>query len=578
MTRISDAASGARISDRSTRAYKSGAGDFATDSVAVVRLSAANEARVPGTMEREVAISWRVAGVALLLFLISCANASTLLLVRATKQSREIAVRLALGASRSQIFSHLVTESAMLALVGGVAAIGVAWWGSHSLRALLIPSIDWSGNPLDGRILAAIGVMSIVVTIVGSVAPVMLARRRAVIDAMKGAAGSGTGHRSRARSGLVIVQTALSVVLISGAALFVRSFDKVQSIRTGYAVDSVLSVAAGFNPTSVQRTQLDAGLRALQARMLMYPGVVGAAFASASPMGGWTGIGLKLPGRDSVPRISGGNPHPMLNWVSPEYFTTVGIRLVEGRAFSASDSGRVVIVNQTMAKTFWPGENPIGKCIQHAMDVCTYVVGVTEDAHRFRILEDPSMNYYLPSRDALSLILRIDPKRRAPLTAQLQREVATLFPQFDDMNVGALSERMSRQLRPWRLGASIFVAFALLAVFVAVIGVYSVIAYAVGLRMREMGLRVAMGARSADLIRLIVGGGIKVVAIGAVAGVGVTLALGKLVESALYGVTPRDPVSLGVAALLFLGVGAVAALIPAWRASRVDPVTVLRAD
>jgi hypothetical protein len=297
-------------------------------------------------------------------------------------------------------------------------------------------------------------------------------------------------------------------------------------------------------------------------------------------MGGWTGIGFGLPGVDSIPKLTGENPYPMLNWVAPNFFATVGTRIVAGRTFVPGDSGHAVVLNETMAKTLWPGQDPIGKCVFPfgGKGDCSYVVGVVANAHRFHILEDPSMNYYVPASDGTTLILRVDPARRSAIAARARSEMQALMPSFETIAVGRLSDRLDRELRPWRLGASLFVVFGLLAVLVAAIGVYSVIAYAMSQRTREMGVRVALGAQLKDVVRLVVGEGIRIVAAGAAIGVVVALALGKLVESLLYGVKSSDPLVLGAAALVLILVGAAAALVPAWRAARTDPVTALRSD
>lgn len=553
---------------------------FSFDTTSTLLAGPIVQARGPASQQREVSIGLRVAGVALALLLIAVANVATLFLVRAARQRREVALRLALGASRSHVYAQLWTESAVLAGLGSVAALAVAWWGSAALRTLLLPSVSWATSAFDVRVIGATLVMSALVGLVAGSAPVMLSRRRDVLDAMKGGARDGVYHRSRLRTGLLAVQTALSVVLIAGAGLFVRSLGNVRAIEVGYAVDSLVHATAFIRNQWSYEPEVVQAIRVLSARMASEPGVLGATVSSSAPMGSWTGVAFALPGVDTIPRLSGDNPYPMLNWVAPEFFATVGMRIVAGRTFTPSDSGHAIVVNETMARTLWPGQDPIGKCAFPfgRKATCSYVVGVAANAHRMRIIEDASMNYFVPQTDGMTLILRVDPDRRATIMTRMRRELQSQLPTAATVTVGRLSDRLDRELRPWRLGASIFLAFGLLAVLVAAIGVYSVIAYAVSQRTREMGVRVALGARLIDVVRLVVGEGVRVVAAGVLIGVGASLALGKLVATLLYGVTPRDPLVLGAAALALLVIGGVAALWPALRAAKTDPITALRAE
>lgn len=553
---------------------------FSFDTTAAIIAGPIVEARGPGATQREVAIGLRVAGVALALLLIACANVATLLLVRATRQRREVALRLALGASRGRIYAQSLTESTVLALMGGAAAIGVSWWGGTALRKLLLPTIRWPGGVLDTRVVLATLAMTLLLAALSGIAPVMLARRRTVVDAMKGGARDGAYQRSALRTGLLVVQTALSVVLLIGSGLFVRSLGNVRAIHVGYDVDSVMYAMVGGRDAMDRPLEISAAMAQIGARVASDRAVVGTAFANHAPMSGWTHFQIALPDRDSIPRISGDNPGPATNYVSPSYFATVGMRIVAGRGFTANDSGHVFVVNETMAKTFWPGESALGKCVMLGGKKfgCSYVIGVVSNAHRRRMIEDASMNFYLPARTGTTLVLRVDPRRWTGVAVRVRQELKTLLPSAESFTVQRMTEALDRELRPWRLGASIFVTFGLLALLVAAIGVYSVIAYAVSQRTHEMGVRVALGAQLMDVLRLVVGEGFRVVAIGALLGVGAAFALGKLVASLLYGVTPRDPVVMVGAAVTLVVVGVVASLLPAWRAARVDPVTALRAE
>jgi ABC-type antimicrobial peptide transport system permease subunit len=263
--------------------------------------------------------------------------------------------------------------------------------------------------------------------------------------------------------------------------------------------------------------------------------------------------------------------------------------LVAGRDFNQGDQAaaqKVVIVSESMARLFWPGENPIGKCvIEDARNKpCSIVVGVTGDVHQMEVIEKPTMRYFVPLAQArLGTAARFIVVRTiSPHPGDVERvaalELKRALPTMTTPSIVPMSQSLERQFRPWQLGATLFTAFGILALVVAAIGIYSVVAYAVSQRTHELGVRIALGARVADLLELVVGESFKVVAIGIVIGVLASLALGKLVASLLYGLSPRDPLVVAGSALVLCAIGIGASLIPAWRAARVDPVTALRMD
>jgi predicted permease len=538
-------------------------------------------ARGPQQQGQEVAISTRVAGVALVVLLIACANMANLMLVRATRRRREVAVRLAIGVSRGRLFGQLLTESLCLAALGGLASLGVAFWGGQFLRKMLLPSVHWAGGVIDIRVIALTGSAALLVGIAGGVAPALQAHRQNVVDGLKTGAREGVYQKSHLRSALLLVQAALSIVLIAGAGLFVRSLGNVRAIDLGYAVDSLAFVSAGTARNAQEQQQYHAIIMQLGERMSREPGVIALASSSAEPMRSWGGVAMKLPGRDSLPRISGPEQFAQYLAVSPQFFSTVGMRIVAGREFAENEPANAVIVNEKMAQVYWPGQNAIGQCIifmASETDPCTYVVGVTENAHKWRIVEEPNMQYFRPTTEGSVLVLRIDPARWPTIAARALTELKSLVPRVPSNAVVRMSDRFENELRPWRTGASLFTAFGILALVVAAIGIYSVIAYGVSHRIHEMGVRIALGARARDVISLVIGDGMRVVVLGVLIGLGITLALGHFVASLLYGVTARDPGVMIAAAVTLFIVGIVAALLPAWRASRVDPVTALRAD
>jgi hypothetical protein len=314
------------------------------------------------------------------------------------------------------------------------------------------------------------------------------------------------------------------------------------------------------------------------------PRIEGASYSIGAPLDSWLSVPLFRANETSEIRMAS---HPSFIAVSPEYFSTTGTRIVAGRGFASSDvaaSAPVMIVSESMARWLWPDRNPLGECLVplDRTKACHRVVGIAADAHTFRIIEELGMQFYFPVAQApgswapRNLLVRAGDATPS-LVAAIRIEVARMIPGAQ-VTVRSMSQILEPQLRPWRLGAQLFGALSVLAVVVAGIGVYSVVAFAVRRRMHEMGVRVALGAQPADLLRLVLAQGSAVVAAGAVVGVIVALAAGKLVAALLYGVTPRDPIALSAGAAFLVTLGVAASLIPAWRASRVDPARVLREE
>jgi hypothetical protein len=298
-------------------------------------------------------------------------------------------------------------------------------------------------------------------------------------------------------------------------------------------------------------------------------------------MEGYAVTMLYLPGRDSVPKVGDERGASHLD-VSPGYLTATGLRLLAGHDFTEGDH-RGLIVNKAMADGWWPGESAIGKCVIRGKpdSPCEPVIGVVENANTMRLMEDAQHAQYLVSTNDdphTVLVVRADPARQSAIGETIKAEMKRLVPGADYIRVRSMLTNLEPELRPWRLGATLFTAMGVLALIVAAIGVYSVVAYAVSQRTNEMGIRIALGAKAADVVALVVANGLRTVAIGVVAGVLVTLALGRLVTSLLYGTSARDPLVLGGAAAVLMLIGIAASLVPALRASRVDPISALKTD
>ena len=541
----------------------------------------------PADRTQEMSISLRLAAVAAMVLLITCANVANLLLVRATRRRREIALRRALGVSTARLCGQLLTESLLLGAIGGVVALMLAFWAGAALRRLLLPNVQWATAPIEWRTTAFAIALSFFMAILAGLAPALQSGRIDLINSLKAGSNEASYERSPLRAVLLIVQTALSVVLLVGAGLFVRSLAKVRAIDLGYDVDHIMFVRPTFeSPTA--KTRLAAGLVEVAQRLRGSPDVDAVALASSEPMGGYTYLAISLPGRDSLTSF-GAQHYPTATLVSADYFRATGVPLVAGRAFAAADrygAGGAVIVSRSMSDFYWPGENPLGKCVivgRQGMP-CSTVVGVAADTHRMDVIEKPGVQIYLPlaAPDTFllpeELIVRTNARHAAAVSARASNELRRVFPHILPTTSLTMAQRLNRQYRPWQLGAELFTALGLLALVVSAIGVYSVVAYSVSQRTREMGIRVALGARSADVLALVVGEGTRVVLVGIAVGAMAALAAGRFVGSLLYGVGSHDPLVLSGAAFVLLIFGIAASAAPAWRATKVDPVTALRAD
>ncbi|HEX5408743.1 MAG TPA: ADOP family duplicated permease [Gemmatimonadaceae bacterium] len=540
--------------------------------------------------EAEFSISRRLGGVAIIILIIACANVTNLLLIRALSRRRETAVRLALGVSRRRLALQFVLEAMIVAAIGGLAALLLTWWAGSALRHVLLPSVSWSGAAINTRVL----LFAIAVTLVSGVAaglvPALQGSHPRLTDALKSGVREGRITRSRTRTALLVLQAALSVVLLAGAGLFVRSLQSVEAIDLGYDANRlVFASAAPVEDDTAQVRQIAVALPDVAAQLEHAPGVERVALASRAPMSGFSIMQVFTPGQDSA--LTGGPfGMPTFDVVSPGYFATVGVRLDAGRGFTTADrtgAEQVAVVNRTMANLFWPGGRAVGNCImlEKADTPCRRIVGIVSDAHVGEVIEAPSPAYYLPLAQAPPgweragvIVLRTRPDVAEAVRATATRQMAGAFGFRVVPRVRGMSASLAREYHKWQLGATLFSVAGALALLVAAVGIYSTIAFIVGQRRHEIGVRIALGAQSAHVARVVITQGLRVVAAGVVLGVVAALAMGKLVASLLYGVSPHDPLVLGAVAVVLILVAVTACLVPAWRAARVDPMETLRAE
>jgi putative ABC transport system permease protein len=526
-------------------------------------------------------LTW-VSGVSLIVLLIACANVANLLLGRALRRRREVALRVALGIGRRRLFGQLVTESLVLAALGGIVGVAIAEGGGRILASIFLREDAPHSTITDWRTLGFCALAALGAGLLTGLFPAFQASRGDLTHALKAGAREGTHQRSRLRTMLLVIQGTLAVVLLVGAGLFERSLRNVRGQRLGYDVEPVLVVYHQMRGTHLGDDESAALARRLEERASAIPGVESVTRSLTLPFWDSWSVSLFVAGIDSVRRLG----RFQLQGGSPSFFRTTGTRLVRGRGITAEDtktSPRVMIVSEAMARVLWPGRDAIGQCVRLQADTmpCTTVVGIAENIKARSLTDDAQLSYYLPIEqyqpESANLIVRVRGDAR-DYAETVRRALQSEMPGASYVTTHPMREVIAPQERSWQSGATMFVAFSALALVLAAIGLYSVIAFDVAQRTHEMGVRIALGAQMNDVLRLIVGAGIRFAVVGIVAGLAIALLTGRFVAPLLYGVSSRDPLILGGVSALLLGVAVAASAIPALRASRVDPNTALRAE
>lgn len=530
----------------------------------------------------ETRVAAWVGGVALVVLLIACANVANLLLARAVRRRREVAVRLALGVSRGRLAAQLLTESLLLAGGGALAGLLLGTWGGRVLQALFLPDRPDLTALADRRTLLLTFALAALAGVLTGMAPLLQARRTDLTESLKSGARDGGYRRGRMRTALLLAQAALSAVLLVGAGLFVLSLRHIHAVPLGYDTRPVVYVYPEQRGTRLDDDAAAALRRRLREAAAALPEVQQAALGLTVPFWDTWVEDLSVPGIDSVQRLGSFT----LQGASPEYFATVGTRILRGRGFTEADTRsapRVAVVSQAMAATLWPGQEALGQCMKVEADSlpCTTVVGIAENIHQNSLIDDPSLHYYMPVAqyhpEAGVLFVRVRGEG-ADQVETLRRTLQALMPGDAYVRVTPMRDIVEPTMRSWQLGATMFTAFGGLALVLAAIGLYGVIAYDVAQRDHELGVRIALGARGRDIVRMVVGDGLRVALAGVLTGSLLALWAGGWLAPLLYEQSPRDPeVFLGVAAALLV-VALLASTLPALRATRVDPNTALRSD
>ena len=528
--------------------------------------------------------SW-VFAVSLIVAVIACANVTNLFLLRALSRRREIAIRRALGVSRVRLATTFLGESFLLSLGGLGAAVLAIWVGAPSLRSMLLPRVDWTtGSPVDFRVLTIGMTCAAACAFVAGVLPLLAVNRVDVADVLKTGGPGLSARRLPVQRVLLAVQSGLSLMLLVGAGLFMKSLANARAIRLGFDGEQVISVSMAFpqgQDTLTKRQLLDLA----RAKLRALPGVVNVARSAGSPFGAVGAAGVFVSGD---PLRSPTSPAlTFVHYVTPDFFSTLGMRIIRGRTFLASETegpAQVALVSAAIAREKWPGKEPIGQCFWNSPSdfgkPCTVVVGVVEDAHQFKLVADSMQLLYRPLETTASegLLLVRTAGRAEPELETIRRTVQAVSPILPPPKVEMMQARVEPLLWQWKLGAWMFPLFGALALVVAALGMYSVLSYAVAQRAHELAVRSALGASSAALLRLVLTGETRTVGIGLAIGLSAALTASHFLTSLLLDTSPRDPAILTGAVGIIAGTALLASFIPARRAACANPLDALRSD
>ncbi len=530
--------------------------------------------------------------------LIACANVANLLLARASARQKEIAIRTALGASRWRIIRQLLTESVFLSVLGGGLGILLALWGSDLLTKIVpadsVPRLDTAR--IDMRVLGFTMLVAILTGIIFGLVPALQASKTDLNESLKEGDRGSTGNRQRVRSLLVITEVALALVLLIGAGLLVKSFWRLQTVETGFESSNLLTMQLSYTAGKGQERKAADFFAEVEAKIESLPGVEAVALSSGLPFAGAAEQSFKIEGR---PEEKAGQPLMAVQYMTtPEYFQAMGIRLKKGRFLSAQDrrdSPLVAVIDESLAQKYFPNEDPLGKRLTFGghgpgqPQMPKYeIVGIVEHVKHYgldgQVPVEPQFYFALnqASDEMLPMIARrmnlvvrtqTDP---TTLTGAVRQQILTVDPNQPVYNVRTMKQLIDLSIATRRFSMFLLITFALVALVLAAVGIYGVISYSVTQRTHEIGIRMALGARSSDILKMVLGHGMLLTMIGIIVGLVAAFVVTRVMATLLFGVSATDPLTFGGIAVLLAGVAFLAIIIPARRAVRVDPMVALR--
>ncbi len=520
--------------------------------------------------------------------LIACANLANLLLARATARSREISIRAALGASRGRLVRQLLTESVVLAVCGGLAGVILARWGLDAMLALAPTSLPRITEiHLDSGVLLFSLALSVVTGLVFGIAPAWLAARADLNEALKqGTRGSTEGGaRGRLRSALVVTEVTVALMLLGGAGLLARSFMQLTHVDPGFIPENATVLRLSLPQKKYEKPeQQTAFADALLDRVKNLPGVQAVGLTHSMPLAGDYVLGFNIEGRPAI--APSDLPSTSYYTVTPDYFRAMGIRLIRGRLFTAQDdakAGRVAIINETMARQYFPNEDPIGKRINitNGPDTWREIVGIAGDIKQYGVDKATSAQSYEPFAQVPFSSLNVVVRTKGSSSALLSALRPAVYAVDKDQPVGTirpLEEIVADSIARQRFAMTLLTVFSSVALVIAAVGIYGVMAYNVVQRTGEFGIRMALGAQQGDVLRLVLTQGSKLIGLGLLIGLLATLAASRAMGSMLFNTSAYDPLTLGTITVLLGAVALVACFFPANRATKVNPIEALRTE
>lgn len=540
----------------------------------------------PESPAADRATMW-LAVVASVLLAIACANVTSLYLARNVRRRAEIALRISLGGTSAHLARQIAAESMVLAAIGGGIGLILAAFVAGLTRTTLLGDAAWAPTGVDTfQVLCAAGLIALTGVLTAAAPAASAARRRSLMSCLTGSQASVPFARFDLRSVLMVLQTALALCLLVTAGLFTRSFLRASSLDLGFDARHLLIAGVDLQDLGYSIPAADDFLSRAATQLRFIPGVERVSVGQTVPFVSGVVVHIHVPGPDSVP--STGSSGPYVNGVTSDFFATLGMHIVTGRAFSQADRAgteRVAVVNATMARALWPSVSPIGQCLQVRSDAapCTRVIGVVADIHRDQLREPASLQYFVPLEQQPNLssgrtiFLRVSGESSGVIS-QVRHVLESLDAQLPYPDVRAFESVIDAQVRPWRVAGILLSIVGGLAILLAGVGLYSVISHNVAARRRELGIRMAVGGLRRDVAWLVVAQGLRLTAIGLVAGLLMAISIDHWVHPLLFEAPRVDVLPYVVVTAVLLGASIAALAVPARDATNVDPVDALRSQ